>query len=267
MIPILYSGNSFAFDGILISLLSIMKHTKSAIHAYVLTMDLSDVNASFKPLDESMRNILESVCKEHNPDSSVTLIDVGELYRSELLNSPNKNTFYTPYSFLRLFADRIDILPKKILYLDIDTLAREDISSLINTDISDYELAGSLDYYGDKFLSKGYINSGVLYLNLDMIRMTSLFKRCIELINQKRLYLPDQNAINKFVQKKLTLPRKYNEQMKVQKDTVIQHFVTTTIWFPIVHKRKIKPWHVSKMKRKHPEFNDILDKYALVKKI
>ena len=147
MISLLYSGNAFAFDGILISLLSIMKHNSDALKVYLLTMELSDIDENFVPIDENMRKALENACKKTNFESTVTLIDIGELYRKELLSSPNSNTFYTPYCFLRLFADRIDILPERILYLDADTMARRDISTLTDTDIEDYELAGVLDYY------------------------------------------------------------------------------------------------------------------------
>ena len=87
-----------------------------------------------------------------------------------MANSPNAETGYTPYCFLRLFADLIPEIPEKILYLDTDTLIADDISELYAADISEYELGAVLDYYGHRFMGYHYFNSGVLLLNMKNIR-------------------------------------------------------------------------------------------------
>jgi len=62
MINLLYCGNYKVFDGVLISLLSAVKHTKEAVHTYLLTMDLSDIDENFKPISEEQRtyNFIDS---------------------------------------------------------------------------------------------------------------------------------------------------------------------------------------------------------------
>ena len=45
-----------------------------------------------------------------------------------------------PYSMLRLYAD--DILVNRLLYLDADVVACDDIEPLYNMGISDFEIAG-----------------------------------------------------------------------------------------------------------------------------
>ena len=261
MISILYGGNSGAFDGMMISLISLVKHTKEPLDVYILTMDLTDKKPAFAPICEKQRAFLEQICKEVNIKSSVVLIDVGDLYRENLFNSPNAETSYTPYALLRLLACKISCLPKKILYLDTDTVINKDISELWNTDIENYEFAAVLDYYGKIFMGYKYVNTGVLLLNLDMISKTGLFDRSIDLLNKKKIFLPDQTALNRLVRKKLILDSKYNEQKHFRDNTVIQHFAKTIIWFPYFHTRNIKPWNVEGVKAMTNKYNDILDLY------
>ena len=265
MISILYGGNSGAFDGMMISLISLVKHTKEPIDVYILTMDLTDKNPAFAPICEDQRAFLDKICKEENGESSVTLIDVGDLYRERLFSSPNAETSYTPYTLLRLLACESPSLPKKILYLDTDTVINKDISELWNTDVDDYEFAASLDYYGKIFMGYKYVNAGVLLLNLDMIRKTGLFDRAIDLLNKKKIFLPDQTALNRLVKKKLVLNTKYNEQKHFKDGTVIQHFAKTIIWFPYFHTRNIKPWNVEGVKSLTDKYNDVLEIYQIKK--
>lgn len=261
LISILYGGNSGAFDGMMISLISLAKHTKEPLNVYILTMDLTDKKPAFAPICEKQRAFLEQICKDVNSKSSVVLIDVGDLYRENLFNSPNAETSYTPYALLRLLACKISSLPKKILYLDTDTVINKDISGLWNTDIENYEFAAVLDYYGKIFMGYKYVNTGVLLLNLDMINKTGLFDRSIDLLNKKKIFLPDQTALNRLVRKKLILDTKYNEQKHFKDNTVIQHFAKTIIWFPYFHTRNIKPWNVAEVKAMTDKYNDILDLY------
>ena len=44
MINLLFTGNDKIFEGLSISLISIIKHCKEPLNVCVLTMDLSDIN-------------------------------------------------------------------------------------------------------------------------------------------------------------------------------------------------------------------------------
>ena len=76
-------------DGIIISLLSIAKHTKEQLNVYVLTVDLRDLDESFTPFTKTQAEILEKIVKEKNLKSKVTLIDITEMFRNEMLKSAN----------------------------------------------------------------------------------------------------------------------------------------------------------------------------------
>ena len=257
---------SKAYDGILISTLSILKHTKEALKIYVLTADLSNVDSKFKPINNNQIKVLENVLKKENSENNVELIDASNLFNAEMLNSINLNTSYTPYIFLRLFVDEIPSLPNKLLYLDADTVCYKDLSELYNIDISDYEFAASKDYLGRWFIDYNYLNSGVLLLNLENMRKNGSLTNCRKMCIEKKMLLPDQTALNTCCKKKLYLPRKFNEQKERKADTVIRHFSMTIKLIPF-KKINIKPWHIEDMHNVYGihDFDDILDKYLEIK--
>lgn len=262
----MYSGNQKVFDGMLSSIISILKHNSDVLNIYILTVDLSDYKPEFVPIKDSQILFLDNLVKEKNKESFVKKIDMAE-YRDDLLLSANVDTSYSPYTFLRLYADELD-LPEKVLYLDVDIMAYSDIKQLYDIDVQDYEYAAALDYYGRFFFNRKYINAGVLLLNLAEIKRTGLFKKSRELCYSKKLFLPDQNALNRLTTKKLIIPQKFNSQKKLQKDTVIRHFSKTIKFFPYFHTINIKQWHIQKLHDVYKcfEFDDVLEEYVRLKR-
>ena len=135
------------------------------------------------------------------------------------------------------------------------------------------KLRGSLDYYGKWFFKNkkikfNYINSGVLLLNLKKIRETKLLKRARQMCQNKKMFMPDQSSLNKLSLSKKIEKRKYNEQRKLKKDTVFQHFTTSFRLFPLFHKVTIKPWDIEKVHKRLKifEYDDILLEYEKMKK-
>lgn len=263
MINLLYCGNDKVLDGMMISLLSIIKYTKSPLHVYVMTMDLRQIHPRNIPLQQSQMEYLERMLKEVNAESKVIRIDVTERFRNEMLESPNLMTNYTPYTLVRLFADQVEELPERLLYLDTDTIAMDTIEPMFDIEIQSYEFAGVRDYLGKWFIDINYMNAGILYLNMRRIKETGLFKKSRQLCREKKMWFPDQTSLNRLAQKKLFLPRKYNEQRKLRKDTVIQHFCKSIRWVPYYHTVNVKPWEVEKVRTvyKIHEYDDILDEY------
>ena len=265
MIELLYCGNDRIFDGLLTSLLSIIKYHKEPIHVHILTLDLQEYNEKYKPINEDHISFLQKVIQEVNPQSKITKYDLKQ-YKDELLNSANIATGYTPYTFLRLYATELN-LPDKILYLDMDIMAYKDIQELYDINIEEYEYAAVKDYYGQHFFNKNYINAGMLLLNLKMIKQTELFDKTRKLCNEKKLFLPDQTALNKLTTKRLILDEKYNAQKKLRQNTVLRHFCKTLKFFPYFRTLNVKQWDIENVhkKLKCHEFDDVLDKYLILK--
>lgn len=259
-ISILLCGNARVFDGMVISTLSIVKHHTGPIDLFVFTMDLSDRDPAFTPVTASQCELLASVLREVDPESRVRLVDCKPYYLETLADAPNQNTQYTPYAFLRLYADRVPGMPPKLIYLDTDTVLCDDIAALWSIDLGRAEFGAVRDYYGCRFFGINYLNSGVLLLNLPRIRETGLFRRALELCARKKIFLADQTALNRLARNKKVLPRRFNEQHRRRADTVIRHFSMAILWFPRFRTRNIKPWQVDELHNTLgiTEFDDIL---------
>ncbi|MFQ6724010.1 MAG: glycosyltransferase [Clostridia bacterium] len=278
MINLLFTGNDKIFDGLSISLISIVKHCKQPLNVYVLTMDLHELNPNYKPIEQKQIDVLEQYIKKINADSKITLIDVTKLFNDKNKDSANMENSYSPYAFIRLLADEVTEIPDKVLYLDIDIVAGGDISELYNYNVEDYDYGAVKDYYGKIFINRKYINSGVMLLNMKRIRDNKIFAKCRHLVNTKKMMFPDQSALNKFATKKLFLPSKFNSQRRDKDSDVIRHFCKSIRWYPyfgkqdkccqpmskwfrLFHTINVKPWNVEGMhnKLKCYKYDDIIE--------
>ena len=243
---LLYCGDSNIKDGLYLSIRSILEVEKGILNIYVLSMNYLD----YKMIDREFIYSLDTLVKSVNKDSKVSLIDMSDVYKNNECKA-NKDTLFTPYCMLRLYADLVE-LPKKILYLDTDVLAYKSFKEFYEIDNSIYEVVGALDYYGSHIYKKNifkrdYLNSGVLLLNLDLLKKNDILKKARELCASKKMLLPDQSALNILCKHKLIVDRKYNEQKSMQKDTVFRHFTTTFKFFPVIKTQKVKPWQIDRV--------------------
>lgn len=242
MIPICYSGNSKIFHGIVLSVLSLLKQTESSLTIYIATMDLSDVDARFMPINEKQISALREIVKEKNQENDVVRIDLTSQFKEEFLNSKNIKTNYTPYTLLRLLLDKVDV-PKKMLYLDVDTMCCSDIKELYDIDIENYEFAAVRDIVGHVWIRRSYCNAGVMLFNFEMIKKTGLFIKARRRVNRTKMFMPDQTSLNFLCKSKLILPYKFNEQRKIKPDTVVKHFCKGFKWYgPFFRLYNYKQW-------------------------
>lgn len=248
MINLLFCGNEKVFDGALTELISITNRTKESICCYIFTMNLTRISEKYTAITDKEISFLNDVVKEKNPENIVKKIDVTNIYEKEFGGSKNENAYCTPYTLLRLLADLIPEIPDKILYLDIDMMAKGDISELYNIDINKYEYAAVKEKYGCWIIRPDYINAGMLLLNIKKIRKTGLLKKAREMIKKRKLLFADQDAIFWNTTSKKILPRKYNEQSSFnRKDTIICHFCKRLMFLPYPHTENYKQWNVDEI--------------------
>ena len=143
-------------------------------------------------------------------------------------------------------------------------------------DLSFYDstLTSNVPFWGKFFFHNvktkhvfDYLNSGVLLLNMPKIKETNLFAKVRQMMQTKKMFLPDQSAINKLAVAKRVFPRYYNEQYKLQKNTKIQHFTTSFRFWPYFHTQTVKPWDVDRVHsvlHLH-EYDDILTEYLKIR--
>ena len=269
---ILYCGDKGIARGTLVSILSILKHNKAAIHFYILTINYETTKAFTK----KAADYLDKLVKKTNPKSFVKLIDATEVFVKDL---PKKNmgSYFTPCSMLRLYIDKVSELSKldRILYLDYDVVCRGDLANFYNTDMDGVEAAGVLDIYGKNFyhyhglFNFDYMNSGVMLFNISECLKSKMFEKAVKLCMDRWMMLADQAALNKSITHRKILPRKYNEQAeRPKKDTVLHHFSNNFKFLPYFHVQKVKPFEVEKIHEilKIHEYDDILDEYLKQKK-
>ena len=267
MINLMFCLNGKFMDGIIISLLSITKHTNEQLNVYVLTVDLHELDSAFTPFTQNQVEVLNRIVKAKNPSSNVTLIDITEMFKQEMMKTANMKTHYTPYILIRLFSDKIPELPDKILYLDCDIVCYKDIKEIFDTDMTNYEVGVATDAIGSHFINKKYINSGVVLMNLKKIRENGSFEKARNMVKNRTMAMPDQTAIYKCCKEKIYFPDKYNEQKKRKDDTIIRHFSMTIKWLPFFRLVNIKPWHIDRVHNEYKifDYEDILQEYLEIK--
>ena len=266
MINIMFCGNDKVFDGALTCALSIMKRSKLSepLKFYLLTMDVSHIKPEYLPISAEQTAFFNEVVKRYNPENSVERIDVTSLYMEEFAGSPNESAYCSPYTLIRLLADRVEGIPDKILYLDIDVMFNRDVQLLYNIDVSEVEYAAARDHYGKYLINPNYVNAGVMLWNMKKMRETGLLIKARELIRQKKLTFADQSAIIRSTTSKKMLPQKFNDQKFLHKHTVVRHFSKRLFWLPYPHTANIKQWHIEKVHKifKYTQFDDILNEYT-----
>lgn len=270
---ILYCGDKNVVDGVIISALSIAKHTKEVLNIYVFTMSYKNAKKSYLPIEQKDLERLEKELKKINKNSKILVIDVSKHY----LDNPttaNKKTYFTPYCMLRLYADKMKDMPEKLLYLDTDVVCVGKPELLFEIDIDNYEMAGVLDRYGSNIIrfpfgKKKYINSGVLLLNLKKIRETRLFERAIDVCKKWPMIMPDQSALNFCSKYKRIIETRFNNQKEITENTVFRHFSNTFKFWPFFKVQAIKPWHIEALHNvlNTYEFDDVLEKYQELKEV
>ena len=270
MINILFCGNKGVFDGILTSALSILKRSSLSepITFYLFTMDVSHLRADYLPIDERQAAFLDKTVKEYGADNRVIRISVDAFYKKEFDGCPNEDAYCSPYTLIRLFADLVEEIPDKLLYLDADLLFNRDIHLLWDIDVENYEYAAARDHYGKYLVHPNYINAGVLLLNMKKIRETGLLRKARALIKQKKLPFADQSAIIRSTTAKKMLPQKFNDQKFLHKSTVVRHFSKRLFYLPYPHTDNVKQWQVSRVHKifGYYVFDDILYEYLYLKK-
>ena len=270
---ILYCGDDGIKDGVLVSILSfLMREQKNNIYnIYIATIRYEGV----KPFKKETAAFLDKLVKKKNPKSFVQLIDATDVF---VKNLPKKNmgSYFTPCSMLRLYADKMSELEKcdRILYLDYDVVCRGDISEFYNMNLDGIEAAGVLDIYGKNFyhyrgiFNFDYMNSGVMLFNLAECRKTGMFERTVALCAKRWMMLADQAALNKAIERRKLVERKYNEQgERPRKDTLLHHFSNNFKFWPYFRVQKVKPFQIDKVHSvlKITEYDDILEEYKKLK--
>lgn len=158
------------------------------------------------------------------------VIDFVDISQSlEGIMSRFKNVYhFSIVTYYRLFIASLFPQYDKILYLDCDLVVLGDISKLYHTDLGDCILGAAPEQfvqntaefrtYADRALGldpDGYVNAGVLLINLAEFRRHEIEKRFVQLITEFDFDLldPDQAYLNYLCRDRIrVLPNGWNKE-------------------------------------------------------
>ena len=196
-----------------VTMISIMltNHSSSTLSFHVLHKDILDTE----------KKKLDTLAKKYGH-----IIHFYNVAKHELSSLKSYSSYITEEANFKLLIHEELSHIKKVLYLDVDILVANDLSTLWSCDISAVFAGVVLDTLtlsNTPYLEKiglgtndKYFNAGVLLLNLDLIRRQgrgALYKEIIEKIISYSNYV-DQDILNiAFQQNCLWLPVTYNMTM------------------------------------------------------
>ena len=111
---ILYCGDKNIADGLTLSVLSLIGHTREPLNILILTADLAAGNRRCVALPEDFAEFLDMRLKVFDPRHSVRLFNVTPLFGAEPPTA-NLGTRFTPCCMLRLYADLVPDVPDRVL--------------------------------------------------------------------------------------------------------------------------------------------------------
>ncbi len=251
-IPIVYPMPEH-YRCLAVSLLSLVSSAKQGTF-YDISIICDEEAASLEARDEVKRSL------ESYNNWNITFLPVNEKIKSLV----SKASFIKRSAFYRLIIPE-EISDNKCIYLDADTIVCNDLGELYDTDVNDSYLAG-VPAFGIKALENKeeyckqadlpdldfYINTGVMVMNLDLLRKDNCTDKFLECM-KRGMISQDQDAVNSVCYGKIKLiPFRYNVMTKYAdwdlndypasgvKSSIISGWANPCI---IHYADRIKPWH------------------------
>ena len=165
-------------------------------------------------------------------DETLPYIDVIDVSGQKWFppGGPNYGSRWTWMSLMRLAIPRLLPEERRVLYLDCDTIVRQDIGELFDLDLGGCLLAAVLE--PDKSRDgRRYYNAGVLLMDLDALRASGKVAEMVSAANYRRWGLPDQDVLNACCSRQtLALDPAYNATGFIPHDeerVKIRHYAGT----------------------------------------
>lgn len=191
---IIYTLNDKFVPQVGAGIASVCENNKAAeeINFYVISSGISSIN----------KKELEKLVKKYN--RNIKIIELGEI--DDYLSFEFDTNGWNSIVLARLFLDKI--LPDEVdraIYLDGDTIVRDNIEGLWNLDMKGKTIGMSIEPTIDKkrisilnLESHPYCNAGVLLIDLKRFKELNAGKKIIKYYkdHEGRLFANDQDAIN-----------------------------------------------------------------------
>lgn len=198
-IDIVFATNDNFCQHAAVAIASLLENNKNInIHIHLFCIDVTDTN--YQRICNTCQ-LYNTPIKRYN-------------ITNDILKSFKDPGNYSLATYLRLFVS--SLIPSdisKVLYLDCDLIINGSIKELWDINITNYAAAGVLDctlshkiihnYIGYDYIKDGYVNAGVLLINLDYWRKNNTEQNLITYVIKYKPKLNDQDAINAVLNKKI----------------------------------------------------------------
>ena len=231
-IPIFLSSDNNYAPFVATTIASICDNTEIYCDFYILD---GGINAENKIKIQSLTERYKNFSIEY------INIDVEKYFKGFIANS-----YITLPTYYRFIIPHLKPNLEKILYLDVDIIAKNDILELFNIDLGD-KVIGAVKDLGDSYYiaklkniveinpSHPYFNAGVLLIDCEKWRSQNITEKLFDIEKKYRgkLLCNDQDVLNKvFENNYKMLPEKFNA-LAATCETVIRHYYS-----------KPKPWEI-----------------------
>lgn len=225
--------------------LMIERQTKAEITTNLILIDI----------EEKIKNNVDSIIKKINLKSiKLIYLDSNEMSLGE-----SKIDHITNTTNVRLYISSILSDINNVLYLDNDIVVDGDISEIFEKLSPEHSYGRPWSRWNGWVLllklrrmlkSKWYVNAGVLFLDLDMMRKNDLETKLINFLDDKRIKFADQDVLNCNIDFK-PMPHTWNiardkwertmSDVAKESNLKIYHFLSTEKqWGNLINGEKMK---------------------------
>lgn len=215
-IPIFFAADDKYTKFMMVTIKSIIEHASknNQYKMYVLHIDITPENQTL------VKQMETSNCK-------IEFVDVTEELK-KIEKKISLRDYYTATTYYRVFIANLYPEYDKVLYVDSDTIIRDDIANLYQYDLGKKyigavrdQLVVQVDIYGDYVekvlgISRGaYFNAGVVLINCEEFRKKNILKQFVDLLGTYTFVVAqDQDYLNILCKDNvLWLDPRWNVQM------------------------------------------------------
>ena len=271
VVPIFFAVDDAYTKFMMVTMKSIIAHTskKYQYKMYVLHTNVTPAT------QEIVKHLETSNCK-------IIFVDVTEELK-KIEKKISLRDYYTATTYYRVFIANMFPEYDKVIYIDSDTIVRDDIAGMYQYDLGkNYigavrdQLVVQTDIYGDYVekvlgISRGaYFNAGVVLINCEQFRKKNLLKQFIELLGTYTFVVAqDQDYLNILCKDKvLWLDPRWNTQMigklsfEDDKSKLVHYNLAAKPWHYEDCRFGEYFWEYAKQTEKYEELQNILKNYT-----
>lgn len=243
VIPIVYAVDDNYAPFLSVSLKSIMDNVSKEyfVKVYILNTGLSKCN----------EKLIVEIAENNTSDIDIEYVDVVRRME-KIADKTHLRDYYTNAIYYRIFIPSLFPQYEKIIYVDCDIVALDDISKLFNLDLGTNVVAAvheeamttfeCFGEYSEDFLGvprQRYFNSGLLVINTKQYLKENIEDKFIQMMTTYKFEVaPDQDYLNVLLKDRVTyFDIGWNKTPLPNKDFPDEEV-------KLVHyKLNFKPWH------------------------